>query len=109
MTKIPELYDCIKYDLQHNRHLKLLHLRELYYKAKVFADLVVPQEYGIVKEDKLLIGQKIAHVLLGKIKSDLILSAYGDGTSVSTVSSELRNHAHLFDGSSATPVILKER
>ena len=69
----------------------------------------MPQEYGISKEEKLIVGQKIAHVLLGKVKSDLVLSAYGDGTSVSTVSSVLHDHAHLFDGSTANPVILTER
>jgi inositol hexakisphosphate/diphosphoinositol-pentakisphosphate kinase len=109
LSKIPDIYDCVKYDLLHNKHLELEGLTDLYIEAKQFANVIVPQEYGITKDDKLLVGQKVAHVLLEKIKADLILSAYGDGTSVSTISSVLNENAHLFDGSTPTPIILNER
>lgn len=39
--------------------------------AKVLADSVIPNEYGIDPEGKLKIGSKICTVLLGKILSDL--------------------------------------
>ena len=39
--------------------------------AKVLADSVIPNEYGIDPEGKLHIGSKICTNLLGKILSDL--------------------------------------
>ena len=39
--------------------------------AKVLADSVIPNEYGIDPEGKLKIGSKICTNLLGKILSDL--------------------------------------
>jgi inositol hexakisphosphate/diphosphoinositol-pentakisphosphate kinase len=39
--------------------------------AKILADSVIPNEYGIDDEGKLKIGSKICTVLLGKVLSDL--------------------------------------
>jgi len=39
--------------------------------AKYLADIVIPQEYGITKQEKLAIGQGICTPLLKKIRADL--------------------------------------
>nr|CAD7256131.1 unnamed protein product [Timema shepardi] len=72
ISKIPDIYDCIKYDLQHNQHtLQFEQAEELYIYAKYLADIVIPQEYGLTKEEKLTIGQGICTPLLKKIRADL--------------------------------------
>lgn len=44
ISKIPDIYDCIKYDLQHNQHtLQFDQAEELYINAKYLADIVIPQ------------------------------------------------------------------
>lgn len=44
ISKIPDIYDCIKYDLQHNQHTLQFELaEELYMYAKYLADIVIPQ------------------------------------------------------------------
>lgn len=72
ISKIPDIYDCIKYDLQHNQHtLQYEQAEELYIYAKYLADIVIPQEYGLTIQEKLAIGQGICTPLLKKVKSDL--------------------------------------
>ena len=81
LSKIPDIYDCIKYDIMHNNNIGLTGLNELYVLARRFADVLIPQEYGIDENTKVQIGQKIANVLFGKLHADFMLSAYGNGTS----------------------------
>lgn len=91
ISKIPDIYDCIKYDVEHNRGI--LQNSEawkvavqLYTNVKVqtdqsalfylsffqnLADVVIPQEYGMTKAEKLTIAQGICTPLLKKIKADL--------------------------------------
>lgn len=72
ISKIPDIYDCIKYDLQHNQHtLQFEQAEELYIHAKYLADIVIPQEYGLTSQEKLTIGQGICTPLLKKIRADL--------------------------------------
>ncbi|XP_043464512.1 uncharacterized protein LOC122499950 isoform X4 [Leptopilina heterotoma] len=72
ISKIPDIYDCIKYDLQHNNHtLQFEQAEELYIYAKYLADIVIPQEYGLTVQEKLTIGQGICTPLLKKIRADL--------------------------------------
>ncbi|KAL1512848.1 hypothetical protein ABEB36_002365 [Hypothenemus hampei] len=72
ISKIPDIYDCIKYDLQHNQHtIQFEQAEELYINAKYLADIVIPQEYGLTAQEKLTIGQGICTPLLKKIKADL--------------------------------------
>ncbi|KAJ1526973.1 hypothetical protein ONE63_008518 [Megalurothrips usitatus] len=72
ISKIPDIYDCIKYDLQHNQHtLQFDQAEELYMYAKYMADIVIPQEYGLTQQEKLAIGQGICTPLLKKIRADL--------------------------------------
>uniref|UniRef100_A0A8C4RZS8 Inositol hexakisphosphate and diphosphoinositol-pentakisphosphate kinase n=1 Tax=Erpetoichthys calabaricus TaxID=27687 RepID=A0A8C4RZS8_ERPCA len=71
ISKIPDIYDCIKYDVQHNCALKLDHTMELYRLSKALADIVIPQEYGIAKAEKLDIAKGYCTPLIRKIRSDL--------------------------------------
>eukprot|EP00095_Tigriopus_kingsejongensis_P003820 maker-scaffold278_size225338-snap-gene-1.22 protein:Tk03820 transcript:maker-scaffold278_size225338-snap-gene-1.22-mRNA-1 annotation:"inositol hexakisphosphate and diphosphoinositol-pentakisphosphate kinase-like isoform x8" len=72
ISKIPDIYDCIKYDLQHNRTvLQSEQAEKLYMYAQNMADVVIPQEYGMTRTEKLTIAQGICAPLLRKIRADL--------------------------------------
>ncbi|XP_076875785.1 inositol hexakisphosphate and diphosphoinositol-pentakisphosphate kinase 2 isoform X13 [Brachyhypopomus gauderio] len=71
ISKIPDIYDCIKYDVQHNSSLKLDHTMEIYRLSKALADIVIPQEYGISQAEKLDIAKGYCTPLVRKIRSDL--------------------------------------
>nr|XP_033785057.1 inositol hexakisphosphate and diphosphoinositol-pentakisphosphate kinase 2 isoform X2 [Geotrypetes seraphini] len=71
ISKIPDIYDCIKYDVQHNGSLRLENTMELYRLSKALADIVIPQEYGISKVEKLEIAKGYCTPLVRKIRSDL--------------------------------------
>ncbi|XP_070536722.1 inositol hexakisphosphate and diphosphoinositol-pentakisphosphate kinase 2-like isoform X3 [Ptychodera flava] len=71
ITKIPDIYDCIKYDCLHNSELQLNRTEELYECAQELADVIIPQEYGLTGQEKLEIGAGICLPLLRKIRSDL--------------------------------------
>ncbi|KFO05482.1 Inositol hexakisphosphate and diphosphoinositol-pentakisphosphate kinase 1, partial [Balearica regulorum gibbericeps] len=43
ISKIPDIYDCIKYDVQHNCALKLEGTAELFKLSKALADVIIPQ------------------------------------------------------------------
>ncbi|XP_069481272.1 inositol hexakisphosphate and diphosphoinositol-pentakisphosphate kinase 1 isoform X11 [Ambystoma mexicanum] len=71
ISKIPDIYDCVKYDVQHNSALKLEGTEELFKLSKALADIIIPQEYGINKEEKLEIAVGYCLPLLSKIQLDL--------------------------------------
>jgi len=71
ISKVPDVYDAVKYDAIHNEHLALVGLSELYGIAKELADCIVPNEYGTTAESKLRIGGTIANSLISKLLSDL--------------------------------------
>ncbi|KAM6308612.1 inositol hexakisphosphate and diphosphoinositol-pentakisphosphate kinase 1 [Aegotheles albertisi] len=71
ISKIPDIYDCIKYDVQHNCALKLEGTAELFKLSKALADVIIPQEYGINKEEKLEIAIGFCLPLIKKIQLDL--------------------------------------
>uniref|UniRef100_W5MRW4 Inositol hexakisphosphate and diphosphoinositol-pentakisphosphate kinase n=1 Tax=Lepisosteus oculatus TaxID=7918 RepID=W5MRW4_LEPOC len=71
ISKIPDIYDCIKYDVQHNGSLKLENTMEIYRLSKALADIVIPQEYGIAQAEKLDIAKGYCTPLIRKIRSDL--------------------------------------
>ncbi|XP_058593956.1 inositol hexakisphosphate and diphosphoinositol-pentakisphosphate kinase 1 isoform X7 [Neofelis nebulosa] len=71
ISKIPDIYDCVKYDVQHNGNLGLQGTAELLRLSKALADVVIPQEYGISREEKLEIAVGFCLPLLRKILLDL--------------------------------------
>ncbi|XP_061414637.1 inositol hexakisphosphate and diphosphoinositol-pentakisphosphate kinase 2-like isoform X7 [Lethenteron reissneri] len=71
ISKIPDIYDCIKYDTQHNAALALEDTTELHLLSKALADIVIPQEYGLSREEKLDIAFSYCQPLICKIRSDL--------------------------------------
>uniref|UniRef100_A0A4W3HPV4 Inositol hexakisphosphate and diphosphoinositol-pentakisphosphate kinase n=1 Tax=Callorhinchus milii TaxID=7868 RepID=A0A4W3HPV4_CALMI len=71
ISKIPDIYDCIKYDVQHNSALKLEDTMELFKLSKALADIIIPQEYGIGKEEKLDIAYAYCQPLIEKMQLDL--------------------------------------
>ncbi|XP_027752985.1 inositol hexakisphosphate and diphosphoinositol-pentakisphosphate kinase 1 isoform X7 [Empidonax traillii] len=71
ISKIPDIYDCIKYDVQHNCALRLEGTAELFKLSKALADVIIPQEYGINKEEKLEIAIGFCLPLIKKIQLDL--------------------------------------
>ncbi|XP_077566379.1 inositol hexakisphosphate and diphosphoinositol-pentakisphosphate kinase 1 isoform X3 [Stigmatopora nigra] len=71
ISKIPDIYDCIKYDTQHNSSVDLDDTLELFRLSRALADIVIPQEYGISKAEKLDIAQAYCVPLMKKIQLDL--------------------------------------
>ena len=59
LTKVPDVYDMVRYDVLHNSHLGLKGIEELLKLSRDFADVVVPQEYGISREEKISIAPKM--------------------------------------------------
>ncbi|XP_023198745.1 inositol hexakisphosphate and diphosphoinositol-pentakisphosphate kinase 1-like isoform X8 [Xiphophorus maculatus] len=71
ISKIPDIYDCIKYDSQHNASVGLEDTLELFRLSRALADIVIPQEYGINKAEKLDIAEAYCVPLMKKIYLDL--------------------------------------
>ncbi|XP_018619169.1 inositol hexakisphosphate and diphosphoinositol-pentakisphosphate kinase 1-like isoform X5 [Scleropages formosus] len=71
ISKIPDIYDCVKYDVQHNASLGLEDTLELFRLSRALADIVIPQEYGINKVEKLDIAYAYCLPLVKKIQLDL--------------------------------------
>jgi inositol hexakisphosphate/diphosphoinositol-pentakisphosphate kinase len=69
LSRIPDVHDNARFDMLHNPetwHRQTL--EDLYHKAKLMADCVVPQEYGTSIKQKREIGSKMCGPLLMKIK-----------------------------------------
>ncbi|XP_050971135.1 inositol hexakisphosphate and diphosphoinositol-pentakisphosphate kinase 1 isoform X2 [Labeo rohita] len=71
ISKIPDIYDCVKYDVQHNSSLGLEDTLELFKLSRALANIVIPQEYGINKVEKLDIAYAYCLPLVRKIQLDL--------------------------------------
>ncbi|XP_067236318.1 inositol hexakisphosphate and diphosphoinositol-pentakisphosphate kinase 1 isoform X10 [Chanodichthys erythropterus] len=71
ISKIPDIYDCVKYDTQHNSSLNLEDTLELFRLSRALADIIIPQEYGITKAEKLDIASAYCLPLVKKIQLDL--------------------------------------
>jgi inositol hexakisphosphate/diphosphoinositol-pentakisphosphate kinase len=76
ISKIPDIYDNIKYDLIHNQTLLNDDAYNLYYCINMLANFVMPLEYGITVEEKVKIGIKVIGTLLNKIHNDLLWWVY---------------------------------
>ena len=72
ISKIPDIYDNIKYDIIHNKQIIGETAFELYKIVNNLADFVMPLEYGIKIENKIKIGITFIKPLLIKIYNDLL-------------------------------------
>ena len=72
ISKIPDIYDNIKYDIIHNKDLMNNSSYELFEEVSLLANFVMPFEYGITRDEKINIGLKIIKPLLKKMYSDLV-------------------------------------
>lgn len=72
ISKIPDIYDNIKYDLIHNTFLRNNKTKKLFEKSLYIAEFLMVQEYGITIENKIELGMKIINPLLDKIFNDLL-------------------------------------
>lgn len=55
ISKIPDIYDCVKYDVIHNATLGLEDTLELFRLSRALADIVIPQ----VREEEGGEGHKV--------------------------------------------------
>lgn len=55
ISKIPDIYDCVKYDVIHNATLGLEDTLELFRLSRALADIVIPQ----VRFSKIEVGCKM--------------------------------------------------
>ena len=74
ISKIPDIYDNIKYDIIHNKAIIGETAFELHKTVNNLADFVMPLEYGIKIDEKINIGIKFIKPLLSKIYNDLLWS-----------------------------------
>ncbi|ETV93146.1 hypothetical protein H310_12755 [Aphanomyces invadans] len=74
LSKLPDIYDCIKYDMLHNlngTHATTKYGRALFNMAELFVACYVPQEYGMDIAEKQSIGIKVSQALCAKIRADI--------------------------------------
>ena len=79
ISKIPDIYDNIKYDIIHNKSIIGETALELYGVITNLAEFVMPLEYGIKIDEKIKIGIKFIKPLLNKIYNDLLWILNIDG------------------------------
>lgn len=88
LSKIPDVHDCIKYDMLHNSHVCKRYGQELRDLAEAFANCYVPQEYGMEIAEKQSIGIRVSQALCAKIRADIVAvmstTASGEQTTAAT-------------------------
>ena len=75
LTKVPDVYDMIRYDVLHNSHVNFDGMEEIYRLASALENSIVPQEYGKDSNEKRIIGSKVCGALLEKIRYDLTIGS----------------------------------
>jgi len=75
VRKVPDIYDCIKYDMLHNQDfLQLEAAPRLYAAIQPLASYINPQEYGLTAQEKRNLGIQVCQPLMKKILYDLRLA-----------------------------------
>lgn len=72
LSKIPDVHDCIKYDLLHNSSVGWKCGPELFNLAEALARCYVSQEYGMDVAEKQSIGNRVSQALCAKIRADIV-------------------------------------
>ncbi|KAL7677580.1 hypothetical protein ACOME3_003815 [Neoechinorhynchus agilis] len=71
-SKVAVIYDNIRYDCAHNQKIIQFPKADTLLKlSRLLSGIIVPQEYGLTREDKLAIARGIISPLLNKIRMDL--------------------------------------
>ena len=72
ISKIPDVYDCCKYDAIHTQpRLGLKELENTYKISRQLSEFVAPSEYGLTRRQRLDIGSTICRNLIDKISIDI--------------------------------------
>jgi inositol-hexakisphosphate/diphosphoinositol-pentakisphosphate 1-kinase len=83
MSKIPDVYDCCKYDAIHTQRIlgrgtsSGTVLERMYATARSLAEFVCPSEYGLSRSQRLNVGCTICRNLVEKIGRDMKSSVRG--------------------------------
>ena len=77
ISKIPDIFDCAKYDSLYNYNICNQEVKSLYDVVTQIANMVVRQEYGITDNDKLQIARGYMKPLMQKIGTDLHANTAG--------------------------------
>lgn len=72
ISKIPTIYDNIKFDMLHNPDRTTQESHELFDVAMLMCRACVPFEFGMTTKEKIDIGLKSIHPLLKKIQGNLL-------------------------------------
>ncbi|CAI5728657.1 unnamed protein product [Peronospora destructor] len=129
LSKIPDVHDCIKYDLLHNASVGWKCGLDLFKLAEALARCYVSQEYGMDIEEKQSIGNRVSQALCAKIRADIVTvmlasvneqlssSSSGslyrnvdgaeDGTSVDSADQDIEHHGYRLDPSFAKELRIK--
>jgi inositol hexakisphosphate/diphosphoinositol-pentakisphosphate kinase len=73
-TKIPNLFDSVRYELLHNANclgLSYDKMDQLWERIEALTGFVTPQEYGVTREDKLYISRMIAKPFFSHLAKQL--------------------------------------
>jgi inositol hexakisphosphate/diphosphoinositol-pentakisphosphate kinase len=100
LSKIPDVYDCIKYDLLHNSHVSLKHGRDLFALVEAFASCYVAQEYGMEVAEKQSIGIRVSQALCAKIRADIV-TVMGTDSKDTSASAGTNTPVHAGGGGSS--------
>lgn len=75
ISKIPDIYDSIKYDFIHNKNLFSViypNIKDFYLLAEEMASFVIPNEFGITEDERIQFAMQLVSPLCNKIKKDLM-------------------------------------
>eukprot|EP00644_Phytophthora_capsici_P000213 jgi/Phyca11/525589/estExt2_fgenesh1_pm.C_PHYCAscaffold_40130 len=125
LSKIPDVHDCIKYDLLHNSSVGWKCGLELFNLAEALARCYVSQEYGMDIAEKQSIGNRVSQALCAKIRADIVtvmsasehegpsssrsLYSNGDATEegVDIADQDIEHHGYRLDPSYAKELRIK--
>jgi len=94
-SKIPDIFDYVTYDVTHNQKSLANHdLHQLFDEAERMASFVVPSEYGVNPQDKLVIGSLICEPLIRKLQQDIRDIACDDEPNSMSLYFSSESHLH---------------
>ncbi|KAI9912581.1 hypothetical protein PsorP6_004866 [Peronosclerospora sorghi] len=129
LSKIPDVHDCIKYDLIHNSSVSWKCGLELFKLSEALARCYFSQEYGMDIAEKQSIGNRVSQALCAKIRADVVTvmsapvneqpvswSSWGlfgsgdgakDGTLIDLEDQDIEHHEYRLDPSYAKELRIK--